>query len=117
MTENNKIIYAAANKCKHLECDGTVKVLTYIMNENGIKHSVFMGTVEKISNDDIIPLHFWIELPDGMTVDFKCRMWLGKDSPNGVFNKKDFPDYVYKGEAVNMPVKKIIYQVLTNDFS
>ena len=113
---DSEIIQSAAQKCSKLECDGTVKVLHYVMSEHGIKHFVFQGYVDRISTKDTIPLHYWIKLPNNYIVDYKCQMWLGEDAPNGIFNAKDFPDFIYHGHLVELKVPQIIYQILTDEF-
>ena len=96
-----------------LECDGLIRVLTYVLSKNKIKHKVFMGSVSGDTDD--IPLHFWIELPNGKVVDYRLRMWLGNDKkiPNGVFNPTKFPNIQYnKEKQINMKVTKQVYDIL-----
>lgn len=117
--DTKEIIENAASQCENLECDGTVKVISYLLNENHIPHKIMRGYVKVIENKvvvDSIPLHFWIELPEGLVVDYKAQMWLGNSAPNGIFKFSDYPNYVYKGIEVKMEVPKIIYQILTNKF-
>lgn len=96
-----------------LECDGMTRVLSYVLMVNNIKHTVYQGSVEY--EDDDIPLHFWIELSDGRTVDYRARMWLGdhKDVPHGVFKKSKFPKVKYQGKAIKMNVDKRMFDILT----
>jgi hypothetical protein len=60
---------------------------------------------------DNIPLHFWIELPDGSVVDYKSRMWLGKNAQQGVFKPNKKTEYI--GREVDLKVSKVIYEILT----
>jgi hypothetical protein len=113
---DNQIIEATAAKCGHLECDGTVRVLDYVLNEHGIKHTCFAGPVVNERREILIPLHYWIVLEDNRTVDYKCRMWLGDKAPNGIFNQKDYPDFIYSGSVIDMKTSKLIYQILLNEF-
>jgi hypothetical protein len=85
-----------------LECDGLVRVLHTVLNRNGVPHITKVGKVNHISDPRRkISYHYWIELEDGRFIDFRARMWLGEDSsvPHGVFNPKDYPDYVYEGQV------------------
>lgn len=111
---DKRIIEEASQQCDQLECDGTTKVLHYVMNENSIPHKVFIGSV--IGPEDNIPLHYWITLSDGSIVDYKAQMWLGPDAPNGIFNPNDFPEYKYKGKQIEMQVSKLIYNILAGGF-
>lgn len=69
-----------------LECDGLTRVLSTLMQRDGIDHRVLVGELEVIGIGTI-PYHWWIELPDGTLCDFRARMWLGdhEDVPHGVF--------------------------------
>jgi len=69
-----------------LECDGLVKVLSYVLTENKIKHQVYTGRVDCLDycDSDSIPLHFWIELSDKRIVDYRLRMWLADDPDDPV---------------------------------
>ena len=51
-----------------LECDGLTRVISYILNKNGIEHKVMIG--------DIGTIHLWIELDDYI-IDYKARSVAG----------------------------------------
>ncbi len=111
-TPLEKMIYAEAVKCGDLECDGAVRVLHYALNKNNVPHYVFQGTVEL--DDKKIPLHYWIGLYDGRIVDFKAKMWLGDDAPNGIFFA-DKSAAKYDGMVVDLPVSEFVYLILTKE--
>ena len=49
-----------------LECDGLTRVLHRVLEDNNIKHKVMQGYVEHQNEEGLgIPLHLWIELPNG----------------------------------------------------
>jgi hypothetical protein len=104
-----------------LECDGLVRVLTYVLTKNKIKHQVYTGRVDCLDycDSDSIPLHFWIELSDKRIVDYRLRMWLAEDPddpvvPHGIFKIRDFPHIVYKNKRkVKLDVTEQIFHILT----
>lgn len=113
MTDNIiKICEQGESLSKQLECDGTVKVLHYLLKQNNIPHKVIQGEVIDDLNEDAIPLHFWIEIGEYL-VDYKARMWLDNNAPNGVFKRKDFPYYIYNGDEININVSTLIFKILT----
>lgn len=106
------IIEKAEKLCEHLECDGAVRVLDYLLTENKILHQVKLGKVDM--GEENIPYHFWIELYDERIIDIKARMWMkNKKVPHGVF-KKENTKAVYSGETVQMNTSKTIFQILTH---
>lgn len=72
--------------CRLLECDGTSNVLSYYLKMIGVKHECFIGSAYFL-NEKVSP-HFWIETED-LIIDFKTRLWLGDDAPQGVMFKDD----------------------------
>ena len=96
-------------KIECLECDGSTRVLHYVFTKNGVKHKVMQGSV-KIGKNKIIPLHFWLELPDGNIVDYKSRMWLGNDVDEGIFKPKKG---TYIGKEIDLPMNETLYQILS----
>jgi len=103
------IISQETDKIKCLECDGATRVFHYVLSKNGIKHRVMVGSV-KISNDGIIPYHYWIELPDGNIIDYKSRMWLGESAEEGIFKPKKGR---YIGRETKLDMNETLYQILT----
>lgn len=57
-----------------LECDGLTRVISTLMQRDGIHHQVCVGTLT-ISNVGMIPIHWWIVLSDGRICDYRARMW------------------------------------------
>ncbi len=90
----------------HLECDGLSRILHSLLENEGIKHTVFVGAVCHYPSQRKIPVHFWIDLDSGLRIDYRLQMWLGvsADIPNGIFDSKDFTNVCYEGEVVEMPV-------------
>jgi len=72
--------------CRLLECDGTSNVLSYYLGMIGIKHQCYVGSAYYLREKS--SPHFWIETED-LIIDFKTRMWLGDDAPQGVMFKDD----------------------------
>ncbi len=107
--EYDKLIEDEVKKCEHLECDGTVRVLHHMLDNHHVPHYVFLGTLEMDSK--IIPVHYWIGLPDGRLVDYKARMWFGNSAPNGIFYPKD-TTAVYVGTPIEMEVSPTVYKLL-----
>ena len=96
-----------------LECDGMTRVLHTVLAKKDVKHKVMVGSVEAGKTKRGIPLHYWIELPDGRIVDYRAQMWLGMAAPHGVF--KPVPQFKYVGKAINMPIlTDVLFMVLTN---
>jgi hypothetical protein len=104
-----KIADEAQDKISHLECDGATRVLHYLFQEQNVKHVVKRGSV--VFGKDDIPLHYWIELPDGSVVDYKSRMWLGEQVQQGIFKPNEKIQYI--GKETDLKVSKFIYEILT----
>ena len=66
-----------------LECDGLSRVVAALLSREGIEYQAHQGTLQ--TPQGRIGLHCWVELPDGAIVDFRARMWLGKEAPHGIF--------------------------------
>lgn len=69
-----------------LECDGMTRVMSTLMQASNIDHCIEIGSLE-VQGAGVIPLHWWIRLPENRIVDLRARMWLGDGMrvPNGVF--------------------------------
>jgi hypothetical protein len=96
-----------------LECDGLTRVLSYLLDRNGVAHRVMQGSVS-VGKKTFDP-HFWIELLDGHVIDYRARMWFGNKPsvPHGIFRMKDFPEARYEGRQVSMTTSDFIFKVLT----
>ena len=83
-----------------LECDGMTNIISRLLDRLYVKYSVFRGFAIDHKNNKRTPLHYWIQLDTGHVVDFRARMWLGKDEhvPHGVFSPTDFPALEYRPE-------------------
>ena len=109
LEKSKKAIKKEINNIKFLECDGSTRVLHYALDNAGVKHTVKRGKV--IGDEYVIPLHYWIELPDGNIVDYKSKMWLGEKAQEGLFKPKNNVSYI--GESINLEVSKTLYDILT----
>ena len=105
----DNLVNDTAKKCEHLECDGMVRVLHYVLDSHSVPHYVFAGSLE--INSKVFSPHFWIGLPDGRLVDFKARMWFGNDAPNGIFYPKD-TTAKYDGTPIELEVSALVYKSL-----
>lgn len=109
-----EIINKAENLCANLECDGTTRVLNYLLTTNNITHEVKCGSLDM--GNEHVPLHYWIELPGETIIDLKAKMWLkNKKAPHGVFKKSD-TKAVYSGETIDMRTSETIFKILTYNF-
>lgn len=94
------------------ECDGFVRLASFLLTKNSIKHNIMHGSLCHLGKK--IPFHFWIVV-DNYTIDYRARMWLGNDAPHGVFipNK----DTHYKGKKVNIdPISEVLFTILNSKF-
>ena len=97
-----------------LECDGMTRVVSYVLRQANIPHDVYMGLVYQ-GEEKLVPIHYWVTLPDARIIDYKLRMWVGDrpDVPHGIFIPSDFPDFEYAGRIISMPVSALIFGILT----
>ncbi len=74
-------------KIAHFECDGATLIISEILKRESIGHSIASGELYGHNPDKkgAYIIHVWIILDTGEWVDFKARMWMGDDAPNGVF--------------------------------
>jgi hypothetical protein len=105
----------------HLECDGMTRVVSYLLTENGVKHSVCTGslTVKGLplnrAKGTRIDLHWWVDLGMDWIIDYRARMWLGKHRliPHGVFSTKTSPEARYRAtQRIQLHVPKFIFDIL-----
>lgn len=88
---------------KHLECDGLTHVIHRVLFNEKIEHTIYIGQVTNTSNNDTIPIHYWIDIDD-LRIDYRARMWLGdkSDIPHGVFYSVDYPHISYQGSPTQL---------------
>lgn len=69
-----------------LECDGAARVVSALLTREQLAHEVSIGSLA-VEGCGEVPLHWWVELPGGIIIDFRARMWLGEHPavPHGVF--------------------------------
>jgi hypothetical protein len=92
------------------ECDGFVRLASYLLTKNNIQHEVKVGALRLNTDRTTIPLHFWIEVDDYI-IDYRARMWLGNNAPHGVFKRNN--DYSYTGDNAKIePTSELIYNIL-----
>jgi hypothetical protein len=103
------VVKKELGKIKFLECDGATRVLHYVLDKEKIKHVIKKGIVT--FGEQEIPLHFWIELPDGNIVDYKSRMWLGNQAQEGIFKPNSKTKYI--GKPFNLKMSETVYRILT----
>ncbi|SUE95904.1 Uncharacterised protein [Ectopseudomonas mendocina] len=88
---------APLDQLSHLECDGMTRVISHLLDENGVDHCICSGLLTDLEKlyDSAVPgaehvavTHWWVELYDGHYIDFRARMWMGDLAPHGVFQPK-----------------------------
>ncbi len=99
-----------------LECDGLTRVISFALREAGVSHFAKAGEL-LVDGVRAVPVHFWIEFVDGCLVDYRARMWCGEDDniPHGVFRPADFSGVAYRGDAVDVSIPRVVFDVLTRD--
>ena len=98
----------------NLECDGMTRIISYILSQKQIKHKIYNGVVYFEYH---ILRHWWIQLTNGYTVDYRLKMWFPdfEDVPNGIFKRQDFPDFEYKYIKIEKwKVSLQLFNVLTS---
>lgn len=100
----------------HTECDGMTRICHTVLTQLGIEHQPMVGTLAVLTRKQLIPLHLWIDLPNGYKIDYRARMWLGdeKGVPHGVFHPQHFPVIVYTGAPIQLqPLPPVLFEILT----
>lgn len=107
---------------EELECDGATRVFAWLLKTKNVPYTIMGGRLEYrdayVDEPYSVEPHYWIELDDGMIIDFKARRWLpGKHGvPHGIFNAADYPQVLYVGEERNdFLVSKVVFEILTNE--
>jgi hypothetical protein len=101
-----------------LECDGMTRVVHTILTKEGIDHRVFEGHIIHVPTNRIQSPHLWVEV-EMLRIDYRARMWLGdsEDIPHGVFQVGTYPNVLYQGSRLAMPVlSDDLFRVLTTPF-
>ncbi len=104
--------------CKNYECDGTSRVIAYLLAQEQEEFRIVSGHVEL--GEERIP-HMWIEW-NGYIVDFKSKMWLGPEASEGFFkeSKQVYEEYTDDSERLakaheeNIRVGKLLHDVKFN---
>lgn len=107
-----------------LECDGMTRVISSLLEEEGIPHKCVRGKAfyRKCDGRSIFGqqsiLHYWIQLQDEKhtIIDYRARMWFGDnaDIPHGVIDSKDFPCFEYRPKTmIEFHTPEFLFQVLT----
>ena len=97
-----------------LECDGSVRVFGWLLKQKHISYVINFGQLE-VGHKKLWP-HYWIELDNGLIIDYKARMWLGDEPniPHGIFKLDEFPKALYVGkESKELLVCKSVFDILT----
>ena len=101
-----------------LECDGMTRVVSTLLQKEGIGHRVNVGALRIATLGDIAH-HWWISFPDGRICDFRARMWLGMNAliPHGIFTPTPQSASWYVSQH-NVPMSEVllspvIFEVLT----
>src|SRR5687768_4151295 len=103
------LVNEAVKLSASLECDGTTRVVDYLLSVNNIPHRCYLGTIRY--RDSLQGLHFWTELEiDGETyvIDHKSRMWLGPEVSEGLF-KKSTSTSEYEGQEIQLKTTRLLF--------
>lgn len=97
-----------------LECDGMARVLSFKLQQMKIRHVVKQGQL-LVDGQRVVPIHQWLELPDGLTIDYRARMWAGNTTeiPHGIFKQSEYKKVQYLGQPIQIHVDEKIYKILT----
>lgn len=96
-----------------LECDGLTRVISFRLRELEVPHSIMVGAA--FTGKRQVKPHWWIEMFDGRSVDYRARMWLGDEPliPHGIFRRDDYPNVMYEGEEYRCRVSRTVFDILT----
>lgn len=95
-----------------LECDGLTRVVSALLTDVQVPHQMYAGSLV-IEGVGAIPLHWWVSLPGGMTLDLRARMWLGDDEcvPHGSFQPSSSQRYV--GNPQDGALPRVVLDLMT----
>ncbi len=97
-----------------LECDGMTRVVSMLLQRDGIAHTPISGRLVVEGVGEIVP-HCWLELEDGRRIDLRAKMWLADDLrvPHGIV-PADAVGVRYEGEAFRVVASPVAFWALTN---
>lgn len=89
-----------------VECDGFTRLAHTALADAGVDHTCHIGRIVSADGERQSPVHYWVELTDGVIIDYRARMWLGDDEgvPHGVFRPNGYKSWVYKGSTIKIPL-------------
>lgn len=122
MTKHDTNALLTALDALPLECDGLTRVISALLQREGVQHEIRIGSVKMLyaGGESTIPYHMWIRLPEGRYIDLRARMWLGIEAPHGVFDPRDivyrFVRYETTATADPMDIGDRMFCVLTGYF-
>lgn len=104
--------WLAALDALPLECDGLTRVISTLMNRDGVAHQAYVGSLS-VADVGVIPVHWWIKLSDGQICDYRARIWLGNSDrvPHGIFLPEDHHRYEARAEA-RTTIAPVVFQLL-----
>lgn len=97
-----------------VECDGMARVISNLLQRDGIAHTPMAGRLAIEGVGQIVP-HCWIELKDGRRIDLRARMWLGDDPrvPHGIVPTLAL-GMQYEGEPFKVVGNPLVFWALTD---
>lgn len=97
-----------------LECDGMTRVISALLQQDGIPHAPMAGHLDIEAAGRISP-HCWIDLNDGRRIDLRARMWLGDKPgvPHGIV-AANAAGVRYEGNAFQVVLNPIAFWALTD---
>lgn len=89
-----------------VECDGFTRLAHTALANAGVEHTCHIGRIVSADGKRQSPVHYWVELTDGMIIDYRARMWLGDDEgvPHGIFSPDGYKSWVYQGSTTELPL-------------
>lgn len=97
-----------------VECDGMARVISTLLQRDGISHIPMAGRLAIEGVGQIVP-HCWVELEDGRRIDLRARMWLGDDPrvPHGIV-PADALCVHYEGAPFQVMGSPLVFWALTD---
>lgn len=107
------LIFTQVEDCA-VDCNEMSMIISSLLKYMGIKHNVILGFVEHLPSKSVISPHVWINLSNGIKVDYRLRRWLGDvdEIPHGVFRSGQYLEEVdYK------PIKELNNNFTSSELS